>query len=102
MENTQRAAVEAAGLMGRRARRAVAAGRLLEPDDVETEAQAAIVIQQNDLVHLLARVGPLQVKARGEAMQNGRAGQLIQVRNTDSKAIVTGRVVDRSTVEVEY
>ncbi len=61
-----------------------------------------MVIHQNDLVQLIAKVGPLQVKTRGEALQNGRAGQMIQVRNVDSKAIVTGRVMDRSTVEVEY
>jgi flagella basal body P-ring formation protein FlgA len=102
VENTQRAGAAAAGLMGRRARRPVSAGHPIEPDDVETDTPAAIVIHQNDLVHLIATVGPLQVKTRGEAMQDGRVGQLIQVRNLDSKNTVTGRVVDRSTVEVEY
>ena len=102
VENTQRAAVAAAGLMGRRARRPVSAGHPIEPDDVETDTPAAIVIHPSDLVHLIAAVGPLQVKTRGEAPQSGRVGQLIQVRNLDSKATVTGRVVDRSTVEVEY
>lgn len=102
MENTQRAAVAAAGLMGRRARRPVSAGHPIEPDDIEVDMPAAIVIHPNDLVHLIATVGPLQVKTRGEAMQDGRVGQLIQVRNLDSKSTVTGRVVDRSTVEVEY
>ena len=102
VSNTQRAAVAAAGLIGRRARRPVAAGHAIEAADVETDMPAAIVIHPNDLVHLIASVGPLQVKTRGEAMQSGRVGQLIQVRNLDSKATVTGRVVDHSTVEVEY
>jgi flagella basal body P-ring formation protein FlgA len=102
VENTQRAAVAAAGLMGRRARRPVFPGRIIEPDDVESETQAAAVIHQRDLIHLVAKVGPLEVKARGEALQEGRVGQLIQVRNLDSNATVAGRVVDRATVEVDY
>ncbi len=102
VENTQRAAVETAGLMGRRARRPVSAGRPIETDDVETDTPALIVIHPNDLVHLIATVGHLQVKTRGQALQGGRIGQAIQVRNLDSQTTVTGRVVDGSTVEVEY
>ncbi|HWG47406.1 MAG TPA: flagellar basal body P-ring formation chaperone FlgA [Gemmataceae bacterium] len=102
VENPPKAAVDVAGLMGRHARRTVAAGRLIEPGDVESDTQLAIVIHQRDLIHILAKVGPLQVKARGEALQEGRIGQLIQVRNVDSNATVAGRVVDRSTVEVDY
>lgn len=102
VDNTQRATVTAAGLFGRRARRPVSAGRPIQLADIETDMPAAIVIHANDLVHLITNVGPLQVKTRGEAMQSGRVGQTIQVRNLDSKAAVTGRVVDRSTVEVEY
>jgi|SRR5579875_1201089 flagella basal body P-ring formation protein FlgA len=93
-----------AGLMGRRARRPMAAGHVIEPDDVGLDAPSAAVavVRANELVHLIATVGPLQVKTRGEALQDGRIGQLIQVRNLDSKNVVTGRVVDHSTVEVEY
>jgi flagella basal body P-ring formation protein FlgA len=102
LDDNQKAGVAADSLVGRRARRTVAAGRILEPDDLEPDTAAAAVIHQRDLVHLVAKVGPLQVKARGEALQEGRIGQLIQVRNIDSSATVTGRVLDRSTVEVEY
>jgi flagella basal body P-ring formation protein FlgA len=94
--------VEEASLKGRRARHPIAAGRPIEPDDVGTDAPSAVVVHSNDLVHLIAKVGHLQVKTRGEALQSGRIGQMIQVRNLDSKATVTGRVVDGSTVEVEY
>jgi flagella basal body P-ring formation protein FlgA len=102
VDNTQKVAVAADSLMGRRARRPMSAGHPIEPDDVEADAPTAAVIHANDLVHLIATVGPLQVKTRGEALQDGRIGQAIQVRNLDSKNVVTGRVVDRSTVEVEY
>jgi flagella basal body P-ring formation protein FlgA len=102
IESTQKATVSVAGLMGRKARRTVPAGRPIETEDVEGDAPAAVVIHVNELVHLIANVGPLQVKTRGEALQNGRVGQLIQVRNLESKNTVTGRVVDGSTVEVDY
>ncbi|HTU88748.1 MAG TPA: flagellar basal body P-ring formation chaperone FlgA [Gemmataceae bacterium] len=102
VENTQRAAVTAANLMGRHASRPMSAGHPIEPDDIAADKPAAAVIRANELVHLIATVGPLQVKTRGEALQDGRIGQAIQVRNLDTKSVVTGRVVDRSTVEVEY
>jgi flagella basal body P-ring formation protein FlgA len=76
-ENTQRAAVVAAGLMGRRARRAVLPGRPIEMEDVESEAHSAVLIHQRDPIHLVAKVSPLQVRARGEALQDGRLGQAI-------------------------
>jgi flagella basal body P-ring formation protein FlgA len=61
-----------------------------------------ILVKQHDVVKLVAHVGPLRVVQFGEAMQDGRAGQLIRVRNVDSQHVVTGRVVDRSVVEVDY
>ncbi len=100
--NPQRATLTATELMGRRARRPISAKHPIEPDDVETDTQTVAAIRTNDLVHLIATVGPMQVKTRGEALQDGRIGQRIQVRNLDSKNIVTGKVVDGSTVEVEY
>ena len=100
--NPQRATLTAAELMGRRARRPISAGHPIEPDDVEKDSQTVAAIRVNDLVHLIATVGPMQVKTRGEALQDGRIGQRIQVRNLDSKNVVIGKVVDRSTVEVEY
>ncbi len=100
--NPQRAILSPAELMGRRAQRPMSAGHPIEPDDVVKNTQTVAAIRANELVHLIATVGPLQVKTRGEALQDGRIGQLIQVRNLDSKNVVTGKVVDGSTVEVEY
>ena len=102
VENPQRAAVAAAGLMGRRTRRLVFPDRIIEPDDVESDTRTASAIHSRDWIHLIAKLGPLQIRARGEARQEGRVGQFIQVRNLDSHATVAGRVVDRSTVEVDY
>ncbi len=62
--------------------------------------KAPVLIKQRELVQLVARVGPLEIKAKGEALQDGKAGQLIRIRNVDSSVIVVGRVVEHSVVEV--
>jgi hypothetical protein len=60
-----------------------------------------VIIKTRDQVHLLVRVGPLRVTTLCEAVQEGRAGQMIRVRNVDSRAERVGRVVDRNTVEID-
>jgi flagella basal body P-ring formation protein FlgA len=91
------------GLAGRRAKRALAAGQLLTGQDLEGAGEDnPVLIKPQGLVKLVARLGPLQITAMGEALQEGRTGQLIRVRNLDSKSTVVGRVVDRSLVEVDY
>jgi flagella basal body P-ring formation protein FlgA len=87
---------------GRRAKRAIPAGQLLAPCDVEAEAAGRFLVKQHDLVKLTAKVGAMRVTALGEALQDGGAGQSIRVRNVDSKNVILGRVVDRSLVEVDY
>jgi flagella basal body P-ring formation protein FlgA len=54
------------------------------------------------MVRLVANIGAVRVTARAEALQDGRAGQAIRVRNVDSNRIVSGRVIDRNLVEIEY
>jgi hypothetical protein len=60
-----------------------------------------VLIKVRDQVHLLVRVGPLRLTTLCEAVQEGRAGQMIRVRNVDSRAERVGRVVDRNTVELD-
>jgi hypothetical protein len=61
-----------------------------------------IVIRVRDTVKLMASVGNLTITAAGEALQDGKVGQIIRVRNIDSSKTIVGRVVNRSTVAVEY
>jgi hypothetical protein len=60
-----------------------------------------VIIKPRDQIHLLVRVGPLRLTTLCEAVQEGRAGQMIRVRNVDSRVERVGRVVDRNTVELE-
>jgi hypothetical protein len=61
-----------------------------------------VLVKCRDVVRLVTRVGDLDVVATGEAMEDGRAGQDIRLRNVDSGRMVRGRVADRSTVEVDF
>jgi flagella basal body P-ring formation protein FlgA len=91
------------GLAGGRAKRALTAGQVLLGQDVEPAGtESAILVKQQTPVKLSAQLGPLRITAMGEALQDGRAGELIRVRNLDSKNIVIGRVIDRALVEVDY
>lgn len=87
----------------KRAKYTIQPGQALLRSDIESPAaEVPILVKQQSMVKLVARLGDLQVTAVGEAMQDGRAGQRIRVRNVDSQKIVQGRVVDRSVVEVDY
>jgi flagella basal body P-ring formation protein FlgA len=89
------------GLLGQRVRRALALGQAVRPDDVEPAGTPPVLVRQRDSVQLVVRLGGLEVKARGEALQDGRAGERVRVRNTASGNVVVGKVVDRAVVEVE-
>lgn len=79
------------------------------PDEVLTlrhigqvaEAESPILIQPRDPVRLIAKKNNLTVTIPvAEAMQAGRQGQLIRVKNLQSNQIVTGVVAGRGEVHV--
>jgi len=91
------------GLPGKRAKHVIAAGQVIAQDDVDRfVVEIPPLVKGGELVRLVAHVGPLEVKTKGEALQDGRAGQSIRVRNIESGTIVLGRVVEHSVVEVDY
>ncbi|QDU40234.1 flagellar basal body P-ring biosynthesis protein FlgA [Maioricimonas rarisocia] len=80
-----------------------------EPGDVVTlrhleappVAEEPILVNPRESVRLFARKGGLTVMIPvAEALQAGREGDLVRVRNLQSNKIVTGRVVARGEVEV--
>jgi flagella basal body P-ring formation protein FlgA len=89
--------------IGRKARRTIMPLQVITGTDVELAVQPnATAIKQRDMVQMVARKGSLQVSTVGEALQDGRAGQVIRVRNIDSKKEVQARVVARALVEVIF
>jgi hypothetical protein len=61
-----------------------------------------IVVKSRDRVRMIVHLGPVNVVAAGEALQDGRSGQSIRIRNVDSNKTVQGRVLGPGVVEVEY
>lgn len=61
-----------------------------------------VVVRGRDRVRMVAHIGGSQIIAAGEAMEDGRVGQSIRLRNIDSNKTVIGRVVGPNLVEVEY
>ena len=90
-------------LFGQHTLHVLPAGQALTSGDIELTAAAdPVLVKSRDNVKLLAIVGNLHVSAFGEALQDGRNGQMVRVRNIDSNRIVVGRVIGRDVVEVEH
>jgi len=62
--------------------------------------QNPIVLESGAAVTIVTQVNGVEVKTDGIAMQRGRVGKWIRVRNARSGKILGGRVIDAHTVEV--
>lgn len=60
-----------------------------------------VVVKRADAVRIVAKIGTVRIEAKGEAMQDGKTGDLIRVRNINSSNIVLGRVDGRGIVLVD-
>ena len=76
--------------------------RLLPQEAIRGKEFVANLIKRNDVVQLVTNIGEIKVVTTGEALEDGRLGQLIRIRNVDSNRVVHGRVVDRAVVEVDF
>lgn len=59
---------------------------------------APLVIKRGDAVHIEIQAGTIAVNSTGIAMANGRIGQRIRVRNSQSERIVSAEVVEAGKV----
>jgi flagella basal body P-ring formation protein FlgA len=62
-------------------------------------AKAAAAVKRNENVIIRIEKPGLSVTAVGKAMQEGRAGEVIKVRNVDSQRMILARVGEDGTVE---
>ncbi len=90
--------VGADSVVGKRVRHPLAPGTVLRSDMVEVPP----LVDRGDVVTIVARSGVLTVTARGVVRENGHRGSRISVENVDSEKRVYARVVDESTVEVDF
>ncbi|MEG6585103.1 flagellar basal body P-ring formation chaperone FlgA [Dendrosporobacter sp. 1207_IL3150] len=81
---------------GMQVRRPIVPGELIS----ETMLAKPIIVKRGSIINILARIGDIEVKAAGQAQQDGSQGQIIRVQNTNSKKSVSARVLDEGTAQV--
>jgi flagella basal body P-ring formation protein FlgA len=84
-------------VVGLAARRPIMAGMPL----TEAVVDKPVVMKRGAAVTILVKAGEMIVAAGGQALQEGREGELIRVQNATTKRIVNARVVDANTVQVK-
>jgi flagella basal body P-ring formation protein FlgA len=83
---------------GRVALRALAADQEIRADMVEAP-QPAVLVRRNEAVTIRIQRPGLLITAMGLALQEGRAGEPVKVRNIDSSRIIVCKVNTDGTVE---
>lgn len=88
--------LEATGLEGQELVRNLRAGEPIRLADM----RAAIMVKKGELVQLIVgRPGEFQISVRLEAMQDGRLGEQIKLRNAESGRILGGVVTGKGSVK---
>lgn len=88
-------AIDAA--VGQASTRALRTGQLVS---ARTLAQP-VVLKRGASVSIVARNGPIEVTVAGEALEAGRRGEIVRVRNTGTGKVIRARVLDAAVVEPE-
>ena len=103
VDQKSRFALSPEAVKGAKARQALLPGQVVMVTDVEAAEKPtnAVLVRAQESVKIQIRIGELRVTAAGQALQEGKQGQLIRVQNVDSKKVVLGKVVGAGLVEVE-
>jgi flagella basal body P-ring formation protein FlgA len=83
-------------LVGMQLRFAGASGRVLAARDL----QAPKLVRRGERVTLLATGTAVEVRSNGRALEDGARGEVIRVRNLDSRRVVEGVVAAAGTVRI--
>lgn len=59
-----------------------------------------VIVEAGASVTLISRLNGIEVKTAGVALEPGREGAIIRVRNENSRKVLRGRVLDAFTVEI--
>ena len=83
-------------LVGQTPRRPIASGQPIRMTDVVPD----YLVQKGDVVTILLQNGKMTLTARGSALQRGARGDVIRVRNSQSRRTVEAQVASPDTVIV--
>jgi flagella basal body P-ring formation protein FlgA len=84
--------------LGKQVRMSLNAGTILRYSHIERP----IIIKRNQIIYIIARGKNFVVKAKGLALQEGREGANIKVKNISSKKTLWGKVISPEEVEVSF
>ncbi len=90
------ARIALSSIVGKAARRTLYPGNTIASSDTAPIR----VIERNEIVQIEFTKGLLELSASGRALGAGGIGETIRVMNTDSKAIVSGMIIEEGTVRV--
>jgi len=85
-------------VIGKQSKRALSGQTILN----EHLVLPALMVRKGDRVMIMAKKGAMNVKMPGEALNNGREGRQIRVKNVRSQRIVKGKVVAPGLVLVNF
>lgn len=92
-------------IVGKAARRNLRAGEKITAADLQAKSQAVsdeIVVRPRDALRLIATHKNLRfVVPQAEALQSGRIGQIIRVRNLESNRVVHARIISNDEAVVD-
>lgn len=76
--------------------------KIISPDRPirENELSSPVVISKGAAVQMNYRSGNMQIQALGEALEEGGIGDVIRLRNTDSRSVVRGKITAPGRVSV--
>lgn len=83
-------------VLGLETKRSLTAGAVLNASLLNQPVQ----VKRNSPVTIVGRVAGVEVTAMGVALQDGRNGQVIQVRNLSSQRVIAAKVISADTVQV--
>lgn len=89
-------ATESDQLIGQTPVRTISPNRAVRLDELVPPS----VIAKGNAVTLIFKANHLEIRGLGEALDNGAIGDLIRVKNRDSKQVVQGTVTDAHTVTI--
>lgn len=81
---------------GKRVKRNIQANGVITPERITIQH----AVKKGNLVTILARIGSLEVRVKGKALDSGAIGERIKVRNSSSERELEATIVARGTVKV--
>jgi flagellar basal body P-ring formation protein FlgA len=85
-----------ADVIGKHARRSLAGNAPLSTQDVTTVP----VVHRGDMVRIVLESSLIKMSTPGEALEAGKPGDTIRVKNTSSNREVRAQVIDKQTVRI--